>query len=131
MAAPMKPASGPSSAATIRGSSRNPAPAAARRTPGGPAPAAGRLPRRAPADDHDLWVEGRHQTGQPNAEPAAHLVERLQGPPLAGARRLGHPGPSRPPWARPTRAMARPLEYCSQQPRCPHSQGSPSGTTCM
>ena len=33
--------------------------------------------------------------------------------------------------SRANRTSAFPLEYCSQHPRFPHSQGRPSGTTCM
>ena len=151
-AAPTNPASGPSAAATIE---RLRAVAAAderarERLPGRPEQQLAGV-RDPAADDDRARVERRGHPGQPDAEPAADVGEQLDGERVAvprglGDQRAGQPGRRRrrpgragrgPPASRrstssrASRTSALPEAYCSQQPRLPHSQRWPSGTTCM
>ena len=149
-AAPTTPASGPelapAPAAGRRGARRRPASACQRRP--------GRLEQqvaggRDAAPDHDDARGRRPRPGWPRRRPASRRPRRT--PPRAtqvavlggrGDHRAGQPvgSPShsssstlgsRPSRSRAKRTRALPLEYCSQQPRPPHSHGRPSGTTCM
>ena len=150
-AAPMKPALGPSAAWTISGSVRWPRPVrerenAVRVGPISSSPAsespppmmmqpgsnAAAMPARPTPSQRPTSASSSMESGSPSR--AAWVIwgpsSRAASPPTIW-RRWWAIGESARTISRASRTSALPDAYCSQQPRLPHSQRWPSGTTCM